>query len=207
MSEQLLRYNVFTCVDKSAVSLNSNSNLIVFGDSITALSSGWVENVVSAIGCHADKFAIPGALYGEQVRTSDFWISTQIARVSSTQWGNATLVILSAGTNDAGYNTSPSELKNKVLSAITSIRENTSAPILFVTPIKRASEPLYKKLPYISGIIENTALTNNCSVIAGLFFPVASQDDGEIVSMLGDEVHPNSIGSKVLATSIINAIL
>lgn len=205
-------YNVFTCVNKTKVKLNSDSKLLVFGDSITRGANdrtSWVTHVCNIIGCTAENKAVSGALFGESVRTDGYWLSTQLSNTTSEEWAAATLIIIAAGTNDAGYDTSYSELKTKILSAITTIKANSNAPILFITPIKRGSSKNNDnllKLSYISGLIESVALTNDCSVICGLNFPIPSYTVGLIDGMMEGYIHPSSDGGYIYALSVIDAI-
>lgn len=205
-------YNVYNCVDKSKIKIDANSKLIVFGDSITAGGSwgtSWVSYMQDITGCRASNYAVAGALFGESVRESSYWISTQIASVTSQDWNAATLIIIAAGTNDAGYNTADTELFDKVQSAINTIIQNTQAPILFITPIKRGARDNnaeFIKLPYISGVIEHVALINRCSVVCGLNFPIPCHNNGVITDLTASHIHPNSVGGYIYAMCIINAI-
>ncbi len=212
----LSAYNAFTCVDKTKVKLTAATNILAFGDSIThggSWGTPWVTYLSNIVGCTVNNYAVSGALFGESVRTSDKWISSQISAVTAADWSAATLVIVAAGTNDAGYSTTDSELATKVQAAITAIKAQTNAPILFITPIKRGStdaDANYGKLPKISGIIENVALKNRCSVICGLDFPIPAHDSGVIENMMGEAggyIHPNNTGGYVYAMCVINAVM
>lgn len=209
----LPKYSAFTCVNKSAINLSSASHILAYGDSITHggdWGTSWVDFVCQIIGCTSTNKAVTGALFGEEVRTSGYWISTQIAGTSESEWNAATLIIIAAGTNDAGYDTADTELYNKVQSAITTIRTHTQAPILFVTPIKRGpddNDANYFELPKISGIIEHVALLNKCSVVCGLNFPIPSHDEGVISNMMSGYIHPNSDGGYIYAVSVLQNIL
>lgn len=208
----LSEYNAFTCVNKSEIELNSSTKILAFGDSVThggSWGESWVDQLCTIIGCTNVNKSHTGALYGEAVRDNTYWISTQIASVTAEEWSAATLVVLAAGSNDAGYNTTDSDLYAKVQSAITSIKANTNAPILVITPIKRGSSDTdsnYLKLPKISGIIEHVALLNKCSVICGLNFPIPSYTNGVISSLMDSYIHPTDDGGYIYAVSVINAI-
>lgn len=212
----LSAYNAFTCVDKTSVKLTAATNILAFGDSIThggSWGTPWVTYLSNIVGCTVNNYAVSGALFGESVRTQDKWISTQITAATSADWTAATLVVVAAGTNDAGYSTTDSELAAKVQASITAIRTHTNAPILFITPIKRGaddSDSNFIKLPKISGIIENVALKNQCSVICGLDFPIPPHDNGVIENMMGETggyIHPNNTGGYVYAMCVINAVM
>ena len=212
----LSAYNAFTCVDKTSVKLTAATNILAFGDSIThggSWGTPWTSYLSSLTGCTVNNYAVSGALFGESVRTQDKWISTQITAATSADWTAATLVVVAAGTNDAGYSTTDSELAAKVQVSITAIRAHTNAPILFITPIKRGaddSDSNFIKLPKISGIIENVALKNQCSVICGLDFPIPPHDNDVIENMMGETggyIHPNNTGGYVYAMCVINAVM
>ena len=205
-----LNYYNSTCVNKLETrGLDSSYTVLCFGDSITAgnTDTSWTYHFANMTGCTIINKAVAGSTYGES--TSDKWISTQINGVSAAEWSNADLVIVSAGTNDGVHDTPDDELKTKVQSAITSIKAETDAPIVLITPIRR-NTPSYSenvKLPYIAGIITNVAVANECNVICGFDFPIASETNGEITNLTRDGLHPNATGANVFARSVINALL
>lgn len=210
----LSKYNAFTCVDKTKVKLSQDSRLLVFGDSITYGAEGipWTTYIRDKFNCTVINRAVSGSLYGESVRTSNYWLSTRMANTSDSEYTSATLVVFALGTNDAGYDTTDVELKAKVQSAIDYVRErNANVPILFITPIKRGGTSkavARERLPYFSGIIEHVALVNDCSVICGLNFPIPNIPEGVIDGLMGSgHIHPNDIGGRIYAQSIIDAIL
>ena len=214
--DQLLRrYYVETSVDKTKTKIDATSSILTFGDSITignVSNSNWVTELSNIIGCTTVNKAVGGALFGHlaEARPQQYWISTQIAGVSSAEWSAADLIFVAAGTNDAGYNTPNEELATRVQEAITTIKANTNAHIVFITPIRRNTEnnTLNLKLPLISGIIENIALANGCSVICGFNFPIPMTTlETYIQAFTSDGLHPNQTGSKVYAQSVINAIM
>lgn len=218
-ANMMSKYNVYTCVDKTSVKMDANSVVIAFGDSITygagANGRSWVNILADKFGFTLYKKAITGATYGHE-RSSGKWISTQLENTTDAQFTAATLVVFAAGTNDAGTTdvpdgTSYADIKTYVQSAITYVRgKNATVPILFITPIKRGTESSNgpKKIPYISGIIENVALQNGCSVICGWDFPIPSVDEGEIDGLMDENyIHPNSVGQQIYAQSVINAIM
>jgi lysophospholipase L1-like esterase len=206
-------YFVSTCINKAAITgIDSSTHILAFGDSIVSgvgVTNSWLDNVKNATGCTVINKGVGGALFGESVKSSAYWISTQISSVTSVQWENSNLIIIGAGTNDAGSDTPLDELKTKVLSAITSIRENSNAPIMFITPIRRGSSNTDSdllKLPMISGIICNAAVANYCSVLNGFDIPIPTYTIGQISDLTQDHLHPNETGAKVYAQAVLNAI-
>ena len=215
VSDNLRRkYFVETSVNKKETNIQSTDKIITFGDSITKGTAGngcWVDEFCAVIGCTAVNRAVVGGLFGHEaeLRPEAYWISTQIDGTTSAQWEDCKVVFVAAGTNDAGYSTTNSELADKVQSAITAIKANTNAHIVFITPIRRGTDnsATNMKLPLISGIIENIALANGCSVICGLNFPIpTSIIETYIANFTAEGLHPNQTGSKVYAQSVINAI-
>ena len=210
---ELSKYNAFTCVNKTEIKLDENSHILAYGDSIThggTWGTSWVDFVCQMVGCTATNKAETGALFGEEVRTSNYFISTQMTNTSAAEWEAATLVVIAAGTNDAGYDTTETELYSKVQAAITTVRTNTQVPILFITPIKRGpsdDDANYWELPKVSGIIEHVALINHCSVICGLNFPIPSHDTGVISNLTQGNIHPNDYGGYIYAMSVLQCIL
>jgi lysophospholipase L1-like esterase len=201
-----------TCVNKREITVDNNTTVIAYGDSITRGTEGrnpWVYYLSEITGCTVINKAVGNALFGESVRPSDKWISTQIANTTSVEWESAGLIVLAAGTNDIGGNTPAAELKEKVQAAITTIKANTNAPILFITPIWRgegSTDPDLIRIPYVSGIIRSVALENRCSVINGLDFPIPSWSNGVIEKLTADGLHPNNTGAYIYAMCVVNAI-
>lgn len=208
----LSKYNAHSCVNKLDFQLSSSTHILAFGDSVTHggdWGDSWVDSICDILNCTATNKAHTGALFGESVRTDTYWISTQLADTTASEWETATMVVVAAGTNDAGYDTPDSELYAKVASAITTIKANTDAPILFITPIKRGASDAdvnYLELAKISGIIEHVALLNKCSVICGLNFPIPSHDQGVISGMMSGYIHPNTDGGYIYAMSVIGEL-
>lgn len=212
----LSKYNVFTCVDKTAVKMDENTVLIAYGDSITygaenENNKSWVNYLQEKFGFTLYKKAQTGATYGH-VRDESYWISTQLANTTDAQFTAATLIVFAAGTNDAGYDTEYNDLKTYVQAAIDYVRtKNANVPILFITPIKRGGtgeSAARDKIPYMSGIIENVALVNGCSVICGWDFPIPSVSEGVIDGLMGTgHIHPGPLGQQIYARSVLNAIL
>jgi len=207
-----LDYYNATAVNKLEIGSIQNKTILTFGDSITAGSenTSWTYHFASMTGSTINNKAVAGASFGEsQAESSVKYISTQINGVSASEWENADIVIVSAGTNDGLINTPHDELKEKVQSAITAIKTATNAPIVFITPIRR-NTPSYSenlKLPLIAGIISNVALINECNVICGYTFPIPSETIDEITNITRDGLHPNATGANVYARSVINALV
>lgn len=205
-----LNYYNANCVNKLEIDISNTSNIIAFGDSITAGNgeTSWTYHFNNIVGCSINNKAIAGATFGESISTTDKWISTQLEGVTSEEWSAADYIIVAAGTNDGVHDTPDDELLTKIESAIATIKANTNAPIIFITPIRR-NTPTYSenlKLPYISGIITNSAVASGCNVINGFTFPIASETNGQIVNLTRDGLHPNATGANVYARCVINAI-
>lgn len=208
-----MQYFVATCINKAEIGVDSSSKILAFGDSIVrgvGVDKAWLGYVADATGCTVVNKSIGGALFGQSVKTSYYWISTQIDGTTSAEWSGTTLVIVGAGTNDAGNDTPASELKEKVQAAITAIRAHTSAPILFITPIRRGASSTdadLLKLPLVSGIICNAAVANQCSVLNGFDIPIPTYTSGQIADLTQDHLHPNETGTRVYAMAFMGAVL
>lgn len=207
-----LNYYNSTAVNKLEIGSIQNKNVLTFGDSITAgnTDTSWTYHFAQMTGGTVTNKAVAGASFGESLAESSAkYISTQITNTPTTEWNNADIIIVSAGTNDGLINTPHSELKEKVLSAITAIKAATDKPIIFITPIRR-NTPTYSenlKLPLIAGIISNVALSNGCNVICGYDFPIPSETIDEITNVTRDGLHPNATGANIYARAVINALV
>lgn len=208
-------YFCATAVNKKEIpTLASGTTILAFGDSITAAQddTGWVYHFAEMTGVTIIDNAVGGSSYGHsETEDSGHWISTQIANTSSANWESASLVIVAAGTNDYGHGTPLDEIKDYVESAISDIRDNTDAPIVVITPIRRGNylydDPM-GKLAIISGIIANAALANGCNVINGFDIPVPTYNiNGLIDNMTRDGLHPTATGANVYARFIIGALM
>ena len=204
---EINRYYVNTCVDRLKTKLTSSDKFVVFGDSIAR--GDWVSHFRNAIGIssgNAVNNAVSGAVWGhtDPNRPEAKWISTQVAGMES--WADVKLVILAAGTNDADYSITTSEIRTQVQSVINTIKSNApNAHMLFITPIRRGEEEKMKKLPAIAGAIANVALENDCSVINGFDIPIPANGITDVIDKLtSDAVHPTDIGHKIYARSVIS---
>ena len=208
------KYFVSTCVDKTKTHMTAGEKIVSFGDSIMAGPSGtpWISMFCDVVGTTVENMGVSGALFGHSTRTEDKWISTQLAAATSgNKWADADYVIVAAGTNDAGYDTPIAEVAQYVQAAIDYIKEQTDAHIIFITPIRRGNtenSTKNMKLPQISGVIENIALQEGCSVINGFDFPIPTYDIDDVIDNLTDSngLHPDSVGRAVYARSVINAL-
>jgi len=212
----LANYFAGTCVNKKEISLSSGDHVLFYGDSITHGSTQnppWVNEFCSKLGVTAYNKAVSGAVYGHSSseKPEAYWISTQMDNTTAEEWSNAKLIFVAAGTNDIGYNIATSETAQYVQAAINTIRQNApTTPIVFITPIRRGQQTseINLKIPYLSGVITNIALKNECNVICGMEFPIATYSiDGLIDNLTADGLHPNATGSKVYARAVINAIM
>ena len=209
----IMDYFVSTCVDKTAIpELATGTTILAIGDSITAAQdkTGWVYHIAQMTGVSVIDKAIGGSTFGESVSDQTHRINNQIATVTSEEWASANLVIVAAGTNDYQHETPLDELKEKVQSAVTAIKAQTNAPIVFITPIRRGlskNTDIIQKIAMISGIIANVALANQCNVICGYDFPIPTYNiNGLIDNMTRDALHPTATGANVYARAVINAL-
>lgn len=206
-------YFCSTCVNKKEIpNLSSGTTVLAFGDSITAepTSAGWVYHFSAMTGCTVVNKAVGGSTFGHTETDSGHWISTQIGNTSDATFDSADLVIVAAGTNDYGHGEPLDGIKYYVQAAITAIKAKTSAPIVFITPIRRGlyvyDDPM-QKLPMISGIISNVALANQCNVIRGFDIPIPTYNiNGLIDNMTRDGLHPIETGANAYARFVIGAL-
>lgn len=208
------QYFVNTCVNKILSKITTGDKIIAFGDSIThgtVAFGNWPTELATLTGATAINKAVSTALFAQsfEEKTEPYWINTQVNGVASAEWENCKIVFVAGGTNDAGYNTTPSELAICVQQVITNIKSHTNAHIIFITPIRRTDSAKYNgRLPLISGIIANIALSNGCSVIRGFDFPIPmGVSQTGITNLTEDGLHPNAIGQKVYAQSVLNAVM
>lgn len=204
-SLNIQKYFVHTCVDKP-ITLDSNTGLFVFGDSIATTTHGgftWSSLVASKMGCTEYNYAVGSAAFGYSSNS----IISQINGVSD--WSNCDVCVVAAGTNDANYNTSASALRTAVQDVITAIKTNApSAKIIFITPLQRNQSNYNVKLPQIAGAICNVALENQCSVINGFDIPIPCYSNDWIDELTdNDGLHPATLGKRVYAQAFLNAVL
>ena len=163
------KYFLKTCVNKSKVKINSNTQILAFGDSITAGNTysdwlSWLKPLKDEIGCPTPyNLAVSGASFGvndyspagsnklmyKQLETLDTLINTQNEQHINLE--TIDLIIIAAGTNDAFNNTPISgndstAFAQAVYSFVVTLKEKFSTagidcpPILFITPIRRGSK-------------------------------------------------------------------
>ena len=205
---ELDKYYLHTCVDKSKAKLHTGDKFIIFGDSIATMS--WVSAFATATETTCINKAVGGAVFGENNsdRPQAKWVSTQVNGTTSAEWANAKLVIVAAGTNDAGWGIAPSEVKARVQEIITAIKAACStAHIVFITPTKRGENGPSRRLAPIAGVIGHVAVKNGCSVINGFDFPIPPKDvDNLIDNMTADAVHPSAVGLEIYLRSVLSAL-
>ena len=199
---------VRTCV-KKPIALTSGKGLYIFGDSITTSTHGgftWGSVIAQRTGCTEYNYGVGDSAFGYTAPAAKR-IITQVNGVSD--WSHADYVIVAGGTNDANYNDPLSVVKEKVQEVIDTIKSKApDAEIIFITPIQRGDySGLNARLPYISAVICNTALYNNCSVINGFDFPISTVTNEYVTNLTEEGLHPDSRGKYVYAMAVLNALL
>lgn len=190
---------VSTCVPKP-LTVTAGQKLLIIGDSIaTNRHAGftWGSIVCSKVGWIEGNVAVRNSGF---TRDGDLALINQVTGVSN--WSNVELVLVAAGTNDRASDAAT--LKTKVQEVITAIRSYTSAPVIFITPIRRFAA----NLDWISAVIASTALANDCGVVDGSEFPIPNYDspDGLFVDLTDDGLHPGADGTRVYAKAVLNAL-
>ena len=208
VEEQESEYFVQTCIDRP-ITINANTDLFIFGDSIAATSHGgftWGSLIAEKFNCTEHNYAVSGSAFVHGEYTTGRIID-QVNAV--TNWNNCDLIIVAAGTNDAVYNTGASDLRAAVLNVINAIRAHAAnTPIVFITPMQRGDAVNNIKLPKIAGAICNVALQNNCSVINGFDFPFATHTNDWVQELTdGDGLHPSAATKTIYARCVLNALL
>ena len=203
----IINYFVHTCVDKP-INLTSGKGLYIFGDSIATTSHGgfsWGSLIATKTGCTEYNYAVGSSAFVHYAQ-ENLRIIDQINDVSD--WSHCDVAIVAAGTNDANYGTSASELRSAVGAVIQAIKTNApNAKIIFITPIQRGQVNRNKQLPEIAGAICNVALANECSVINGFDIPIPCVSNDWIAELTdNDGLHPNSTGKKIYAQAVLQAI-
>lgn len=224
------QYYLNTCVQKP-IALDSTKRVILFGDSITTKTGSddvandphwWMEYVAEETGCTWTTYGKGSSAFvatGDSDQTGGV-IVDQIKGVYGTIDWDCDLVVVAAGTNDAGFGYVTAEgtymplLKTAVADCITEIRKHTQAKIIFITPLRRNSgtsataSKIDERLPKVASMIANTALINGCSVINGFDFPITMETTEFYTRMTNyDGLHPNNIGKQVYARAFLNAVL
>lgn len=190
---------VATCVPKP-ITVTPGHKLLTIGDSIaTDHHAGftWSSIVCTKVGWLDGNVAVRNSGF---TKSDSLAILTQVQNVSN--WSNVELVLVAAGTNDSGSDAAT--LKSAVQTVITAIKSNTSAPIIFITPIRRFA----RNLDWVSSVISSVALANDCGVIDGSEIPIPNytSPDGLFEDQTDDGLHPNAVGTRIYAKSVLNAL-
>lgn len=203
----------------------SNTN---YDKSVSASNYGWVDRFKELTGCQVTNNAVPGAMFSsagnsgsdlDENRPYKYMLLTQYLSLiydpeTHTVRSNIydknnplnpkefasdyDLIIVSIGTNDAGFNSSTAEIKYELKRLLDWISETSgSSPpgVIFITPIRRIqqskplktssnprnttemrlidfSTPQNRRIAEISSIISNAALHAGHSVINGFDIPL-----------------------------------
>ena len=230
-SYDLSSYFVNTCVQKP-FTIDSTKRIILFGDSITTRTGSddlsdphyWLKDIATMTGCSWNTYGVGSSAFtdtGDPDQRGGQIIS-QIES-DSVNW-DADIVIVAAGTNDAGFgykldeSTVLAALETDVQACIDAIQAKLTeagrddAKIVFITPIRRGGSTAKKVairalLPKVCSKICNIALRNKISVINGFDFPIAVETTDYHTAMSADGLHPNNAGKWVYAMSVLNALL
>lgn len=184
----------------------TGKHMYIFGDSITTASHGgftWGGRIAGWTGAINHNYGRIGAGF---VGGS----SLVIDQITPVTMDNADIVFVAAGTNDANsLARTGAEMKTAIDNIVSLIRTKTNAEIIFITPIRRnytVTENIM--LPMVAGAICNAALQNDCSVINGFDFPIATETTDWYTELTdGDGTHPNAIGKNVYARCVLQAIV
>ena len=181
-----------------------------------------MEYVAEETGCDWTTYGKGSSAFvatGDSDQTGGVIVDQINGTYETINW-DCDLVVVAAGTNDAGFGYVTAEgtymplLKTAVADCITEIRRHTQAKIIFITPLRRNSGTSAKalkideRLPKVASMISNTALINGCSVINGFDFPITMETTDFYTRMTNyDGLHPNNIGKQVYARAFLNAVL
>ena len=191
------KYFVRTCIDKSKVKLNGNTQILGFGDSIMSKRYGgsWMDKVKNRIGCPEPiNMAVGGAQFCNNGNNQlSAQLTTFFSKVDNHEIDAAAinLVIIAGGTNDA-YNGSPiTNFRTYVNNFFNNLqagfinRIGSCPPVLVITPIRRGKEAeinaadennIELKIARYSAVLNNLALMNYFSVLNGFDIPVLVDD-------------------------------
>ena len=191
------KYFVRTCIDKSKVKLNGNTQILGFGDSIMSKGYGgsWMDKVKNRIGCPEPiNMAVGGAQFCNNGNNQlSAQLTTFFSKVDNHEIDAAAinLVIIAGGTNDA-YNGSPiTNFRTYVNNFFNNLqagfinRIGSCPPVLVITPIRRGKEAeinaadennIELKIARYSAVLNNLALMNYFSVLNGFDIPVLVDD-------------------------------
>lgn len=224
-------YFVATCVQKP-ITIDSTKRVILFGDSIATGTGSddmsnphyWLKDVSDMTGCDWTTYGVGSSAFTDTGHASQRGQIIDAINNASVDW-DCDLVVVAAGTNDAGfgYNLDESTLLSNLHSAvddcITAIQghlhdaNRDDAKIIFITPLRRGGSTPAKiairaLLPKVCSQISNTALLKGISVINGFDFPVTVETTDYYTAMTNyDELHPNNIGKHTYAIAFLNAVL
>lgn len=133
--------------------------------------------------------------------------------VESGLFNGAAAVIVAAGTNDANSTETASTIRAAIQTVIDTVKANTTAPIIFITPIRRSHDSsggddtmTYSRQRLVGAAICNVAVLNDCSVVNGYDFPIATTGTEWVTDMTLDGLHPEAAGKNVYAHSFLSAV-
>lgn len=215
-------YPINTVVRPEAMARNwVGKKVVVFGDSITNWSHGgyWTNYLISEAGCAVNNYAVSGAGFArgdEGYRIIDQINGTPpdgYPTDAPEKLPQADVVIVAAGTNDANSAISGGDIRTAIVGVITAIRAVTTAPIIFITPIRRSHDSsggddtmTYSRQRLVGAAICNVAVLNDCSVVNGYDFPIATTGTEWVTDMTLDGLHPEAAGKDVYAHSFLSAV-
>lgn len=215
-------YPINTVVRPEAMARNwVGKKVVVFGDSITNWSHGgyWTNYLQTEAGCTVNNYAVSGAGFARGdagSRIIDQINGTPPAGYPTDapeKLPQADVVIIAAGTNDANSAISGGDIRTAIEGVITAIRAATAAPIIFITPIRRSHDSsggddtnTYSRQRLVGAAICNVAVLNDCSVVNGYDFPIATTGTEWVTDMTLDGLHPEAAGKNVYAHSFLSAV-
>lgn len=133
--------------------------------------------------------------------------------VESGLFNGAAAVIVAAGTNDANSTETASTIRAAIQTVIDTVKANTTVPIIFITPIRRshdssggAGTETYSRQRLVGAAMCNVAVLNDCSVVNGYDFPIATTGTEWVTDMTLDGLHPEAAGKNVYAHSFLTAV-
>ena len=198
---KLDKYFVRTCIDKSRVKLDENTQILGFGDSIMATSDGgsWLEILQARIGCPAPyNYGVGNAHFSNNTyaRTRFIYeLNNFLADVDKPvdpiDISTIDLIVVAGGTNDAKNGSPIDTFKTDVNEFFSSLKAGFTSrnvpcpPVLVITPIRRGTTTQINKasdnnieitIAKYSAILNNSALQNGFSVLNGFDIPVLVDD-------------------------------
>ena len=196
---KLDKYFVKTCIDKSSVKLDNQTQILGFGDSIMATSDGgsWLAILQERVGCPAPyNYAIGNAHFSNNsyggtrliTKLNAFFTDVDNQTIDAS---TINLVVVAGGTNDAKNGTPINTFKTDVNDFFASLksgfedRDLDCPPVLVITPIRRGTKEdidaksddnLEIKIAKYGAILNNQALQFGFSVLNGFDVPVLVDD-------------------------------